>query len=87
MENNENIINEETVEEVVEVAESASGKKWAKYGLGAAVICAAGYGAYKLYKRHAAKKAASNETAVDNIEVLKRDFLEPEESEEEAEEV
>lgn len=87
METCENIITEETVDGVVEVAEVASGKKWAKYGIGAAVVCAAGYGIYKLYKAHAAKKAKDNEDVVDNVDVVKRDFLEDEEPEEETEEV
>lgn len=87
MENCENIITEETVDGVVEVAEVTSGKKWAKYGIGVAVICAAGYGCYKLYKSHAAKKAKDNEDPVDIVEVLKHDFLEADETNEETEEV
>ena len=87
MENiNTNINIDEAVEQAMEVVSATPKVNLKKIGVGALVasaIGAAGYGIYRFVKSKKAERAEKTDNSVDNIEVLKRDFLDEEEFEEE----
>lgn len=85
----ENTINniqiDEAIEQAAEVISATPKISWKKFGIGAVAVgavCAIGYGAYRIFNRKKNGEEQATEADFDNLEVVKRDFLD-EESEEE----
>lgn len=78
-------INEAIIEEAAEIISATPKISWKKFGIGAVVVgavCAAGYGVYRIFNKKNEDEQQATEADFDNLEVVKRDFLEEETEEE-----